>query len=131
MILLVAARRAAMRSRKPEKSGNDDLFRSRFDQIIDMRHARRCAPGSRGAHWRRNRARQRRQSLPRRDAPKLFRVYRSGERGGVHGVIKKKLRRPAVLEPVVGHLKTDGHVGRNYFKCRDGDQANAVPTATG
>ena len=65
------------------------------------------------------------------DAPKLFRVYRSGERGGVHGVIDNKLRRRAILEPVVGHLKTDGHVGRNYFKCRDGDQANAVPTATG
>ena len=27
-----------MRPRKPEKSGTDDLFRSRLDQIIDMRH---------------------------------------------------------------------------------------------
>ena len=27
-----------MRPRKPEKSATDDLFRSRLDQIIDMRH---------------------------------------------------------------------------------------------
>ena len=27
-----------MRPRKTEKSGTDDLFRSRLDQIIDMRH---------------------------------------------------------------------------------------------
>ncbi len=28
-----------MRPKKLEKSGTDDLFRSRLDQIIDMRHA--------------------------------------------------------------------------------------------
>ncbi len=27
-----------MRPRKTEKSGTDDLFRSRLDQIIDMKH---------------------------------------------------------------------------------------------
>ncbi len=27
-----------MRPRKPEKSTTDDLFRSRLDQIIDMKH---------------------------------------------------------------------------------------------
>ena len=27
-----------MRPRNPEKSGSDDLFRSRLDQIINMRH---------------------------------------------------------------------------------------------
>ena len=38
MILSAASRRSAIRPRKAEKSGTDDLFRSRLDQIIDMRH---------------------------------------------------------------------------------------------
>ncbi len=65
------------------------------------------------------------------NAPKPFRVYRSGQKRGVHGVIKKALRRRAAIEAVIGHLKTDGHLGRNYLKGRHGDQANAVLTAVG
>ena len=64
-------------------------------------------------------------------APYLFRVYRSGQRRGVHGQIKKELRRRAAIEAVMGHLKTDGHLGRNYLKGRLGDQINAVMTAVG
>jgi IS5 family transposase len=65
------------------------------------------------------------------DAPKPLRVYRSGQKRGVFGQIKKELRRRAAIEPVIGHLKSDGHLGRNYLKGRHGDQANAVLTATG
>ena len=50
---------------------------------------------------------------------------------GVHGVIRKELRRRSAIEAVIGHLKTDGHLGRNYLKGRHGDQANAVLTAVG
>jgi IS5 family transposase len=32
---------------------------------------------------------------------------------------------------VIGHLKSDGHLGRNYLKGRHGDQANAVLSAVG
>jgi IS5 family transposase len=32
---------------------------------------------------------------------------------------------------VIGHLKTDGHLGRCYFKGRAGDAANALLTAVG
>ena len=64
-------------------------------------------------------------------APYPFRVYRSGQRRGVHGQIKKELRRRAAIEAVIGHLKTDGHLGRNYLKGRHGDQINAVLTAVG
>ena len=32
---------------------------------------------------------------------------------------------------MIGHLESDGHLGRNYLKGRHGDQANAVLTATG
>ena len=62
---------------------------------------------------------------------KPLRVYRSGQKRGVHGAIKRELRRRSAIEAVIGHLKTDGHLGRNFLKGRHGDQANAVLTATG
>ena len=65
------------------------------------------------------------------NAPKPLRVYLSGQRRGVHGVIKKELRRRSAIEPVIGHLKSDGHLRRNYLKGRHGDQANVVLTAVG
>ncbi len=65
------------------------------------------------------------------DAPKPYRVYRSGQKRGVHGVIKKELRRRSAVEAVIGQFKTDGHMDRNYLKGRDRDHANAVLTATG
>jgi IS5 family transposase len=63
------------------------------------------------------------------DAPNPFRVYLSGHRRGVHGAIKRELRRRAAIEPVIGHLKSEGHLGRNYLKGRHGDRANAVLSA--
>lgn len=65
------------------------------------------------------------------NAPKPLRVFRSGQKRGVHGQIKRELRRRAAIEPVIGHLKSEGHLDRNYLKGRHGDQANAVLTATG
>jgi IS5 family transposase len=65
------------------------------------------------------------------DAPKPLRVFISGQKRGVVGVIKKELRRRSALEAVIGHAKTDGHLGRNYLKGRHGDHANAVLTAAG
>ena len=65
------------------------------------------------------------------NAPKPLRVYRSGQKRGVFGVIKRELRRRSAIEAVIGHLKTDGHLGRNFLKGPHGDQANAVLTATG
>jgi IS5 family transposase len=65
------------------------------------------------------------------DAPKPMRVYRSGQKRGVHGVIKKELRRRSAIEAVIGHMKTDGHLDRNFLHGRHGDHANAVLTAVG
>jgi transposase, IS5 family len=65
------------------------------------------------------------------DAPKPLRVFISGQKRGVFGVIKKELRRRSAIEAVIGHAKTDGHLGRNYLKGRHGDHANAVLTAAG
>lgn len=64
-------------------------------------------------------------------APRPLRVFVSGQKRGVHGVIKRELRRRAAIEPVIGHMKSDGHLGRNYLKGRRGDQANAILSAIG
>ncbi len=32
---------------------------------------------------------------------------------------------------MIGHCKTDGHMGRNFLKGRQGDQINAVMSAVG
>ncbi|HZD52364.1 MAG TPA: IS5 family transposase, partial [Woeseiaceae bacterium] len=65
------------------------------------------------------------------DAPKPLRVFLSGQRRGVHGQIKRELRRRSAIEAAIGHMKTDGHLGRNFLRGRDGDYANAVLTAVG
>jgi IS5 family transposase len=65
------------------------------------------------------------------DAPRPYRVFRSGQKRGVHGQIKKELRRRSAIEPVIGHCKMDGHLGRNFLKGRRGDQCNAVMSAVG
>ena len=58
-------------------------------------------------------------------------VFISGQKRGVHGAIKRELRRRSAIEPVIGHAKSDGHLGRCYLKGRKGDAANAVLCAMG
>ena len=65
------------------------------------------------------------------DAPTPRRVFLSGQKRGVHGQIKRELRRRSAIEAAIGHMKTDGHLGRNFLKGRNGDHANAVLTAVG
>jgi IS5 family transposase len=59
------------------------------------------------------------------------RVFISGQKRGVSGVIKRELKRRSAIEPVIGHMKTDGHLGRCHLKGRDGDAANVILTAVG
>src|SRR5262245_47373571 len=49
----------------------------------------------------------------------------------VFGVIKRELRRRCAIEAVIGHMKTDGHLGRCHLKGRQGDAANVILTAVG
>jgi IS5 family transposase len=65
------------------------------------------------------------------DAPNPRRVFISGQKRGVFGVIKRELRRRSAVEPVIGHMKAEGHLDRCYLKGRAGDAANAVLTAAG
>ncbi len=65
------------------------------------------------------------------DAPNPRRVFISGQKRGVFGIIKRELRRRSAIEPVIGHMKAEGHLGRCYLKGRAGDAANAILTAAG
>ena len=65
------------------------------------------------------------------DAENLRRIFISGQKRGVFGAIKRELRRRSAIEPVIGHLKAEGHLGRCYLKGRDGDAANALLSAVG
>jgi IS5 family transposase len=55
----------------------------------------------------------------------------SGQKRGVFGAIKRELRRRSAIEPVIGHLKAEGHLGRCYLKGRAGDAANTILSAVG
>jgi IS5 family transposase len=65
------------------------------------------------------------------NASNPLRIFISGQKRGVFGVIKRELRRRSAIEPVIGHMKSDGHLGRCYLKGRDGDAANLVLSAVG
>jgi len=53
-------------------------------------------------------------------------VFISGRKRGVTPTIKKELRRRSAIEPVIGHMKEDGKLGRNYLRDRLGDKINAL-----
>jgi IS5 family transposase len=53
------------------------------------------------------------------------RVFISGQKRGVFGVIKRELRRRSAIEPVISQLKAEGHLGRCYLA------ANVILSAVG
>jgi hypothetical protein len=59
------------------------------------------------------------------------RVFISGQKRGVTSKIKRELRRRSAIEPVIGHLKAEHRMGRNYLWFRHGDANNAVLAAAG
>ena len=63
--------------------------------------------------------------------PHNMRVYVSEQKRGVTRAIKRELRRRAAVEPVIGHLKSDHRMDRNYLIGAHGDAANAVLAAVG
>jgi IS5 family transposase len=60
-----------------------------------------------------------------------FRVFMSGQKRGVTPRIKRELRRRSAVEPVIGHLKAEHRMDRNYLWYRRGDANNAVLAAVG
>jgi IS5 family transposase len=62
---------------------------------------------------------------------KTFKVHVAGYKRGLTKTIKRALRRRAAIEPVIGHLKSDHRMGRNFLAFAEGDANNAVLAAIG
>ena len=60
-----------------------------------------------------------------------FRVFISGQKRGVTPSIKRTMRRRSAIEPVIGHLKAEHRMERNYLWFKHGDANNAVLAAVG
>jgi IS5 family transposase len=63
--------------------------------------------------------------------PHKFRVWISGQVHRTTAAIKREMKRRAAVEPVIGHLKAEHRMDRNYLKGREGDRINAVLAAAG
>ena len=55
----------------------------------------------------------------------------SHTRGITSPTVKREMRRRSGIEPVIGHMKDDGHLERNHLAGPEGDAINAILTAAG
>jgi len=60
-----------------------------------------------------------------------FRVWISGQVRRTTASIRREMRRRAAVEPVIGHVKAEHRMDRNFLKGRAGDRINAVLAAAG
>ena len=60
-----------------------------------------------------------------------FRVYTTGQKRRVTPAIKRQMRRRAAVEPVIGHIKNEHRMGRNYLAHKHGDAINPILAAAG
>ena len=58
-------------------------------------------------------------------------VMLSGRKRGLTPTMKRELKRRSAIEPMIGHAKNDGRLGRNYLLGHDGDTINALLAAAG
>jgi transposase, IS5 family len=61
--------------------------------------------------------------------PENVAVYISGRK--LSGTLKRLLRRRSAIEPVIGHLKQDHRMKRNYLQGKEGDEINALLVGCG
>lgn len=60
-----------------------------------------------------------------------LKVWIVGARHGVTAAIHRKLKRRNAVEPVIGHMKSDGRLARNFLKGVEGDAINALLCGAG
>jgi IS5 family transposase len=60
-----------------------------------------------------------------------FKVYTARQKRRMTPQIKREMRRRSAIEPVIGHLKEDHRMDRNYLAHRQGDATNAILAAAG
>jgi IS5 family transposase len=60
-----------------------------------------------------------------------FRVFTAGQKRNVTPALKRQMRRRSAVEPVIGHIKNEHRMGRNYLANQAGDAANPILAAIG
>lgn len=55
-----------------------------------------------------------------------IKIWIAGAKRRVTVTIRKKLKRRNAVKPVIGHMKTDGRLDRNFLKGIEGDAMNAL-----
>jgi len=60
-----------------------------------------------------------------------FRVFTTGQKRRMTPAIKRELKRRAAVEPVIGHIKNEHRMDRNYLAHAQGDAVNAILAAAG
>jgi IS5 family transposase len=63
--------------------------------------------------------------------PHKFRIWISGQVRRTTAAVKREMKRRAAIEPVIGHVKAEHRMDRNYLKGRQGDRINAILAAAG
>ena len=60
-----------------------------------------------------------------------FKVFTTGQKRRVTPAIKRKMKRRAAVEPVIGHIKNEHRMTRNYLAHKRGDAINPIMAAAG
>jgi IS5 family transposase len=59
------------------------------------------------------------------------RIILAGQKRGITPTIRRERRRCNAIELVIGHMKNDGHLGRNFLLGTEGYAANVILAAAG
>lgn len=60
-----------------------------------------------------------------------FKIYTTGQKRRMTPAIKREMRRRAAVEPLIGHIKNEHRMERNYLAHTQGDAINAILAAAG
>ncbi len=58
-------------------------------------------------------------------------VFKARQKRGVTHSIRRELKRRNAIEPIIGHMKSDGLLQRNYLQGAEGDAINAILCGAG
>ena len=60
-----------------------------------------------------------------------FKVFTTGQKRRMTPAIKRQMKRRAAVEPVIGHIKNEHRMDRNYLAHEQGDAINPILAAVG
>ncbi|MGB0697486.1 MAG: hypothetical protein ACPGOY_17675, partial [Rhodospirillaceae bacterium] len=67
------------------------------------------------------------------NAPDVYnlRVFTAGQKRRATPAIKRQMKRRSAVEPIIGHLKNEHRMGRNFLAHKQGDAINPILAAVG